>query len=168
MVRKEFRSMTREMERLVYQGNESAIRQKLAKGVSINCYDNSSQTSLLMWSSAWGWLNLVIKLIEEGAEFKNYQNCEGNTALMDAAFYGHQDVVKLLVEKGAKINLKDRAGSTAMDWAVRTKNWKILKMLIDAGGKYNIPIPEDANLEQVVVSYPEVEEADGLDDWLDN
>jgi uncharacterized protein len=161
-----FCSMTKATELLVYRGDEAAVRQKLSQGMSVNSYDSTSRTSLLMWASSWGWTDLVKMLIEQGAEFKTYRNCEGSTALMDASFHGRIETVKLLLESGAKLKHKDNAGATAMDWAVRSRNWKILEILIDAGGKYEIPVPMDIDWEQVIPIDPEIEETND-DDLFD-
>jgi uncharacterized protein len=162
-------AMTKAMEQAALKGDDVAIRDLLAKGSSVNCYDQSSHSSLLMWSCAWGLTNLCNFLIEQGADFKNHFSITGSTALMNASYYGRIDIVKLLLDKGANPNEKDSSGCTAMDKCALTENWKILKLLMNSGGNYNLLVPIDVDWEQVIPIDPETQELlNPIDTWLAN
>jgi uncharacterized protein len=168
-LRKNIQSMTAAMEKAAFKGDDVAIRDLLAKGSSVNCYDQSSHSSLLMWSCAWGLTNLCNFLIEHGADFKSHFSITGATALMDAAYYGRIDIVKLLLNKGVNPNQKNSSGCTAMDKCVLTENWKILKLLMNSGGNYKYLVSIDVDWEQVIPIDPETQELlHPIDSWLAN
>lgn len=56
----------------------------------------------------------------------------GRTALMVASDWGHFEIVKYLVENGANVNLKDKDGKTALDFAETNE---IRQFLINNGVK---------------------------------
>src|SRR5690606_10847031 len=53
-------------------------------------------------------------LIEAGADL-NFQNNDGSTALISAAFFGHPEIVQLLLNAGADRTIKNKYGATAFD-----------------------------------------------------
>ena len=57
----------------------------------------------------------------------NYQNQNGETALMAAASFGHLDAASLLLKNGADSSLKDGRGWDAGDWAIQLSNWNFVK-----------------------------------------
>ena len=59
---------------------------------------------------------MVRALIAGGARV-NARDADGNTALMTAAFKGHDDVVEALLAAGAEPRLADKQGRVAADWA---------------------------------------------------
>ena len=54
-------------------------------------------------------------------------------SLMLACFGGHQDVVRLLREAGADWLATDRGGSSAIHYAVDSKNCELIKWMINDG-----------------------------------
>ena len=59
----------------------------------------------------------AVKLCHQLGNDVNAVNTMGLTALMGAANRGSDDVIAFLVEKGAKLDLRDKEGRTALDWA---------------------------------------------------
>ncbi len=47
----------------------------------------------------------------------NYQDKNGNSALINAAFHGRAPAVKELIARGANLTLKDNGGDDALAWA---------------------------------------------------
>jgi ankyrin repeat protein len=76
-----------------------------------------------------GKTNNVKKIIREGADIKRY----GNTALMVAAYNGHEETVKLLIEEVEDINAKSIFGVTALECAVKRHHGDIIDLLIEKG-----------------------------------
>jgi len=76
-----------------------------------------------------GDLNGVKNALSKGASI-NGQNVQGNTALMLAAYEGHEPVAGYLVQKQADRLLKNNAGQTAYDLAKMQKHNDIAKFAI--------------------------------------
>jgi len=78
-------------------------------------------------------------LIELGADINKADIEEGETTLMYICKHGtldakySYDMVKLLVLKGANLFLRDKAGYTAMGYALRSQNLQIIKYLKNKG-----------------------------------
>lgn len=69
----------------------------------------------------WNWVLVHSKM--------NSQNFDGNTALHLAAERGYEAIIKSLLEAGADKGIKNRAGETAADIAVRSGYSKLLAYL---------------------------------------
>lgn len=156
MAKENFYIMSKELERAVKNGEKIVASEIIRKLDHINCCDFGTKTSLVMWSCAWGWTDLLIFLIEKGAVFKSYCSLGGDTALMTAASHGRIDIVEILVNRGAKVNQKDVSGNTAAHYAAFSKNWKILRLLIENGSKYKLIVPIDVDWEQIVSEDPDI------------
>ncbi len=76
-------------------------------------------------------LKEVQQYIADGVDV-NYQNEDGDTALINASQYGHFKIVKFLVEQGANINIKNINDNTALDVAKENEHMKILEYLQNA------------------------------------
>lgn len=85
-----------------------------------------------------GDISAVKELLEFGVD-PNYINNTGNTALRQAARYGHAEVVRLLLAGGADIDLKNRTtGGTALMVASVRGEPEIVEILLKAGADPNI------------------------------
>jgi hypothetical protein len=73
----------------------------------------------------------VALLIAKGAEVNAVFG--GDTALSDAAYYGHTEVVELLLTKGADANGMAPAGSSPLPWAAYFGHTQIVKLLLARG-----------------------------------
>lgn len=122
---------------------------------------NEQDESVLMLAAFKGYLPLVKKLVENGAEvnktgwtplhyaastgqltvieyllkngaFINAESPNGSTPLMMSAMYGSPEAVKALIQAGADLKVKNQLGMTALDFAVRG-NRQNAKELIETG-----------------------------------
>ncbi|GAA5991524.1 hypothetical protein JCM10908_005743 [Rhodotorula pacifica] len=59
------------------------------------------------------------------------QDEEGNPALVLAVAFGHAEAVRILVESGAHVNEADRAGWSALHWAVQNNDVPIASYLLN-------------------------------------
>lgn len=59
----------------------------------------------------------IVALLLEHHAFIDTESPNGTTPLMMAARYGHIDVVRLLIEEGADLEMRNRLGMSAMDFA---------------------------------------------------
>ena len=76
----------------------------------------------------------VSRLLNSGLG-ANARDADDTPALMDAALQAGPDVVKILLEHAADPNAADKAGLTALMWAV--PDAAVMKLLIDAGANVN-------------------------------
>lgn len=74
--------------------------------------------------------SLIESILDKGTKI-DFQNEEGNTALMIATETNRMDTVSILLKKGAKISVKNKNGLTALDIALKNKNRDILKLFLD-------------------------------------
>ncbi|NJK64303.1 MAG: protein kinase [Synechococcaceae cyanobacterium SM2_3_1] len=77
----------------------------------------------------------VIKLLIELTDNINYQDKNGNHALLYAADHGLTEIVKILVEKGADVNLSDSQGDTPLSEAVENGHLSIAEFLNKSGAQ---------------------------------
>ena len=75
-----------------------------------------------------------VKTLLEGANL-NAQDGDGTTLLMYAVANAGADCVKVLLDKGADPNLNNKAGATALMWAVN--DLKKVQLLLDKGAHVN-------------------------------
>lgn len=87
-------------------------------------------------ASSKGDLSMVKKLISEGSDI-NAIDSSGRTALIEAAWAGHNTIVKFLIEKGADVNTSDNAGYTALMRASEEGRDAIVATLVQNGADVN-------------------------------
>ncbi len=86
-------------------------------GVDVNARDDMTDETALMGASQAGHVNIVLYLLEKGADVNAKQYCQrwqGITALMKASNQGHTEIVKILLENGADVDCKSAIGNTAL------------------------------------------------------
>jgi ankyrin repeat protein len=65
----------------------------------------------------------------------NIAEPDGNTPLIEAARFGHDEITRLLIAHGANLQAKNRDGDTALVLAVRNGHQDVVKVLTEAGAK---------------------------------
>jgi ankyrin repeat protein len=116
-------------------------------GVDVNSRDNSGRTPLMLAADHDSLVpdEVMDLLLAHGAKIDE-QDPEGNTSLMIAAKAGGMSGVEYLISKGAVVNLKNKAGETALKFARKihenrsVSNAKLVEdrvvaMLLRAGAK---------------------------------
>lgn len=79
---------------------------------------------------AKGDFDTVKKMIEFGEDVNKASN--GKTPLMYAARYNRVEIINLLLENGAEVNLKDKDGRKAVDYAKISKALQAKQILENA------------------------------------
>lgn len=92
-------------------------------------------TFLLMKDTEDGNLERVKARIEAGADIN--ANAGEGTALMCAAFGGHQNILELLIRLGADVNAKTEYGETALMYGAKNGKRDTVELLIKSGANIN-------------------------------
>lgn len=100
-------------------------------------WDETMNYTPLMWASEGGHIEVVRDLLNADAEI-DVQDGKGRTALIDAAWSGHEEVVDALAEAGANLNLLTTfEGATALVGAIVNGEIGIALSLLDANADPN-------------------------------
>ncbi|KKP95732.1 MAG: hypothetical protein US13_C0002G0043 [candidate division TM6 bacterium GW2011_GWE2_36_25] len=81
-------------------------------------------------------INIIKLLLDHGANV-DLPDKNGNTPLMFAVMWGHNEIAVLLIDNGADVNAKDKLGYTALIFAVQKNNLPLVKLLIKNGVEVN-------------------------------
>jgi len=101
----------------------------LASKADVHEAEPGSSRTALHKAVFWGHEEITRFLVQDLRLDVNAQDYEGDTALMEAAKFGHDKVAKTLLDGGAKKDLKNKAGKTALDLATQHGKAEIVKML---------------------------------------
>lgn len=106
------------------------------------------------------FIRLVSKPKEQFSTITDLNQCDihGRTLLMYAVAYKKPDLVQYLISKGADISRKDDQGVTALDYAHKTHDHKLISLLTslsrDEEGKMNPFHPQEGQIEGEVEGMP--------------
>ncbi len=95
--------------------------------------DEKAQKISQMWfdTAKSGNYEEMKELVEQISDV-NYQDEEGNTALILAAEKGHEDIVKLLLQQSfIAVNVANKNGRTPLSAAINSGNKNIVEMLVE-------------------------------------
>lgn len=113
----------------VAEGNTEVVTTLIKSGANVNAKNQLGRTSL-MFSSKYGFYSITKILLEHGANTDDIPNDkEGWTAMIAAAYEGHNDIVNLLLSHGADKNIQDKNGKTALMWAEERGNTRVTEIL---------------------------------------
>ena len=107
-----------------FTGNKHAVEELLDKGAEANKHGWAA----LHYAAAIGDCD-IIKLLLDHAAYIDAESTNKTPPLMMAARGGQEDAVKLLIEEGADISLKNEAGLTAEDFAVKNDHPDVANLL---------------------------------------
>ena len=111
-----------------YNGHTKVARYLLKNGASISRSDINGRTPLIFAASG-PFPDTVELLLKHNADPNTVDNGEGWSPLMFAAAGGHGEVVKILLDGNADIQLKDKDGETALDFARNNNHANIIELL---------------------------------------
>jgi ankyrin repeat protein len=110
----------------------------LLSEVGIDSCDSHLRTSLI-WATYYNNLDLLIWLIENGADI-NHQDTIGYTALHFAGQEKNIETAQLLLDKGANLELADIHGNTPIWTAIFNSkgDYSLVKMYLSNGANLDI------------------------------
>ena len=127
-----------------YKLSVDIIRLLLNSGANVNAR-SASGTTPLMAAVHHNSPDVVKLLLERGVDDINARTSYGATALMEAVHYNSSDVIRLLLDAGADVDLRDKDGRSAADYASMRprraiEDMEILKRIkaISADGHWRI------------------------------
>jgi Carboxypeptidase regulatory-like domain/Ankyrin repeats (many copies) len=112
------------------------VKELLAAGMDVNIVDADTDTTALMEAVDNGNQEMVIVLLNAGADV-NTKNKYGGTALLMLREQTTDEIVRTLITAGAKVNSKDEEGNTPLMIAASLGNAPVLQALLEAGAKVN-------------------------------
>lgn len=131
--------------------NYELVYSLIKAGVNINNMDRKNNYTALHIACQMSTYKIVNILLKSGANV-NVQTKEGNTPLI----YGCSDntdeeIVNLLLEYNADINITNIYGMHALMAACIGNNLSIVKIIMNAGGKMQINIPDINGLTPIML-----------------
>jgi ankyrin repeat protein len=132
--------------------NADAVKLLLSKGAKVDAKNTDGgevkfgriqlvNVTSLMWAAPYCNEGVIKPLLDAGANV-NAKDIREMTPLMLAVASENQDldVVRLLLKAGAEVNAKNTTGETALDWARKFGNRKVIAALTAAGAKGGAPL----------------------------
>ena len=102
-------------------------------GVDVKTCDCMFYENGLMHAARYGHKEMLERLIQCGIDV-NHQCNNGSTALHIAVENVKRDCLeKITNQKGVDLNIQDHSGFSPMLWTARLRDWRSMKILIDAG-----------------------------------
>jgi ankyrin repeat protein len=107
--------------------------------------------------------SMITKLLNEGADINISESIGGSTALMIAAYYGHEEAVQCLLNNpNIVIDQQDDNGRTALMFAAGTGNCSIIQSLLNYGADCNITDPAGDTALMITVSKGNIDAVQSL------
>jgi ankyrin repeat protein len=114
-------------------GHHDIVDYLIRQGADVDRLCGHFHLTSLMLAAINGHIESVRLLISAGAEVNKTDLYFLNTSLYRASGHGHSAVADMLLECRANINQKNRAGQTALDWALDRRQYEVATLLILRG-----------------------------------
>jgi len=106
-----------------------SMESRLDKDIELTIEDRETIEPNLLWRRRDRAVELIGEtLLDAGCDINAADN-KGRAPLMYAAIFERPAAVKLLLKRGANINAKDHDGLSALDWAKKSGNEEIIRLL---------------------------------------
>ena len=152
-----------ELVKAAEQGNLQKVRSLIQAGADLNARHTGEGVTPLIAAVQYGHTAIVEELIKAKADLNRKDELNQSTPLMwavrkseseegkiTAPIEKKYDIAKLLIQSGADIHIKNRWGSTALQWAADSGNLLMVQTLIDRGADVNAG--DDAGLTPLMVA----------------
>lgn len=127
------------------RGNERVVAALIAAGADVNQLSLAYIAGVTGKSAFAKVLKTLLKQEITGLSYIGGQQLTqvNVTPLVLATAFGHVGVVRLLLEAGAGANVKDGNGTTPLEWAKRSEQPNIAKLLRNAGAGPRLDTPDE-------------------------
>ncbi|OQR99420.1 ankyrin-1-like, partial [Thraustotheca clavata] len=124
-----------------FAGNWSDVEDSLfeQRGGDINGTTGDMNWTTLTLAASQNKLDIVLLLLQYNTVRLNQPNAIGNTALHEAAKYGHLEIAQALVHAGANVNKRNQEGMTPLHKAAKNGYLDVVRCLLDAGAIPTMP-----------------------------
>ncbi len=133
--------------------NFNIVAALLRAGASVDEESGTDYTkTAIIVASNKGRLGNVIEILKYKPDLNFRMGGSGTTPLMAAVIGGNFEIVKLLLQQGQDaidINLKNKSGEDALQYAIDKRNPQIIELLIESGAKLCDEFIVDEDLEEV-------------------
>lgn len=125
---------------LAVRGNHQEIAHELIKSKCCNPdFQNGNGDTALMGAAYKNHGEIVHELIESKRCNFDLQDKDDYTALIWAAVLNHREIAQELIKAGAKVNIPNKEGKTALDYAIKHENLLIVGLLLTHGAQIRDP-----------------------------
>ena len=115
------------------------VQELIDKGANVNAHDETNNYGSILDMAAYMQdLDLIVCLIENGANINNYNSCKA-TPLYIVSNIGNIEIVKYLIQKGANVNIPNDSNVLPIHSALWNKNYNIAKLLLKSGSILSTP-----------------------------
>lgn len=111
----------------VRQGRIVEVSKLVHQGVAIDTKDENNNTALLL-AATLNHCNVVDFLLRCGANI-NAQTEDGATALVTAIYHRFVPTARVLLKNYPDIEIRDRLGKRALDYALESKDPELIQLL---------------------------------------
>lgn len=116
---------------LIESGADVNLKAKDIRLLYMAADNHTTDFTPLMCACAYGYKEIIITLIEAGANINDVNELGWSTLIL-ACMYARKDVVKVLIEAGADVNCRDKTMVSGLMYAVHNINPKVI-MAVNAG-----------------------------------
>ncbi|XP_015911611.2 uncharacterized protein [Parasteatoda tepidariorum] len=109
----------------------------LCNNKNINSIRDENGFTLLHIAAEFGFLDMVVYLLDEGADANSETTEHLTTPLHLSSFFGHLEVVKILISRGASVSARAKEGLTPLHIAVESGHQSIVEYLLENGANIN-------------------------------
>lgn len=127
---------------VAYMGGEAMAIQLLNQDKSLTLATNAMGLSVTDIAAGTGQVEVLKRLLDNGASPERTGGFEGQTPLHLAAIYNQTNTARLLIRRGAKVNTDDRAGFTPLHVAALRGATEVASILLKAKADPNQQMSE--------------------------
>lgn len=117
------------------QGNLGAVKKALSQDPGLINVRNEGGRTPLHLAAVNGHKDVVLQLIQKGADVNLKSQKNKRSPLHYAAWKGHAEVVQLLLKKGAEVDSREIDGETPLYYGGASGNLQVIKLLVAKGAR---------------------------------
>jgi ankyrin repeat protein len=105
------------------------MESRLDKDIELTIEDRETIDPSLLWRRRERAVELIGETLLDAGCDVNASDNKGRTPLIYAVAFRRSAIIELFMKRGANINAKDHDGLSALDWAKKSGNEEIIRLL---------------------------------------